>query len=146
MKPQPKSVPTYESRSFAAVIGGEPGAHKLRIKAGPYYRTFLNRLKLGSQVSIEITDRKPKRTEAQNRYLWVFYGDIARETGHSPEELHEYFKAEFLPAKTTEVFGKQVSIPPSTTNLTRIEFGEYIDKIASLTGVEPPPVETIRGL
>lgn len=147
MKPRAKSIPTFESRTFAVEITGTPGEHRLKVLALPYFQTFLNKtFKPGEQATLSITSRKPKRTEAQHRYYWVYVGDIARETGNDPEALHELFKTVLLPGKSIEVMGHTVVSRPSTKTLTRIEFGEYIDRIAEMTGIEPPPLETIRGL
>lgn len=147
MIPREKSIPTFESRSFAARIDGTPGAHTLTVLARPYFQTFLNaHFKPGDEATLLITGKKPKRTEAQSRYYWVYLSEISRETGNDPDDLHEFFKAEFLPSKAVEVLGRVVIKRASTTTLTRTEFSEYIEKIAGLTGIEPPPVETIRGL
>lgn len=146
MTPRNKSVPTYETRSFAATITGASHERSLAIKARPYFQTFLNRFKPGDQLTVVITDKKPKRTEAQHRYYFVFLSEIAAETGNEVEDLHELFKAKFLPRKRVDVLGETVERGASTKSLTRTEFGEYIDKIAAMTGIMPPPTEAVRGL
>ena len=144
--PAPKSIPTFESRSFVAEVTGDPGNHSLRILATSYYRTFLNKhLKPGELVTLTLTNSKPKRTEAQNRYYWVYLSEIAAETGNDAEDLQELFKAKFLPRRMVEVLGENDEKRSSTTGLSRLEFGEYIDKIAELTGIVPPPLENVRG-
>jgi hypothetical protein len=140
-------VPTYESRSFAVEITGEDGDHRIRVLSAPYYRTFLNtHFKLGEKATLFITGQQPKRTDAQHRYYWVYVSEISKETGNEPEDLHELFKAKFLPRKRVEVLGETIERGSSTKNLTRTEFSEYIDRIAEMTGILPPPLENVRGI
>lgn len=61
------------------------------------------------------------RSNAQNRYLrGVVYGTIVKETGNNPEELHYFFKHKFI--DTPDKF-------PSTKELNKDEFVEYVEKI-----------------
>lgn len=87
-----------------------------------------------------------KRSQQQNRFYWFYLGIISRETGNDEEELHEFFRAKFLPKKFAVIKGKtnahEVQIRMSTTKLTKAEFGEYLDKISSLTEI-PIPVPTL---
>lgn len=139
---QCKSIPTFESSSFAFEVRGDDTNKKAVLLAGPYYRTFLNKkFKIGDKGTMILSSKKPKRTIAQNNYYWVYLALIQDETGNDSEDLHEYFKTKFLQKKIAQVFGKPVQKYASTTNLSRLDFGEYIDKIADETGIEPPPTE-----
>ena len=98
----------------------------------------------GKKCLIEIP--KSTRSLSQNNLYWHYLSVIEAETGNTAEELHEYFRRTLLPAKfiTIEIDGKnkEIKIPRSTTELSKIEFGEYLDKICAETNVPiPNPVE-----
>jgi hypothetical protein len=63
---------------------------------------------------------------------------FANETGHTPEEIHAWTKAKFLPKKFARVLGEDVELSPTTTTLSKLEFGEMLDRIAAETGVPLP--------
>lgn len=142
MKPREKSIPTFEARQFAGTIVGESPSKQLKLLASPYYRTFLNqKCKTGDMVTMTLTLKKPKRSVRQNSYYWMYLGMIADETGNDPDDLHELFKKKFLPTKIADVMGEQVEKNKSTTDLSRLDFGDYIAKIEEFTEIQAPPVE-----
>jgi hypothetical protein len=49
-------------------------------------------------------------------------------TGHTVDEMHEYFKLEFL-SEVRNIMGKDVRVVKSTTKLSVQEFNEYVEKI-----------------
>lgn len=79
---------------------------------------------------------KNKRSDPQNRYYFgvivpmVQKGIYDLGTEFTKEEVHEFLKARF---NTIEIFneanGGFITIPQSTTRLTKEQFGEYIAKI-----------------
>lgn len=89
-------------------------------------------------------EEKPKRSLSQNRYYWLYLELVEKETGNGANELHEYFRRTLLPPKFLTVLGKEIKVPKSTTELTKHEFGEYLDKISSMTEV-PLPDPTLLG-
>lgn len=94
----------------------------------------------GKEVRIERFTRK--RTLSQNGFYFFYLGIIERETGNSANDLHEYFKRTLLPPKFIKVFGKEIKIPSSTTDLNKAEFGEYMDKISAECEIPiPDPIE-----
>lgn len=84
---------------------------------------------------------QPKRSLSQNNYYWLYLGIIARETGDHEKALHEFFKQEFLPKKAVSIMGKARTITKSTTSLSKVEMGEYLDKICAMTNVPLPDPE-----
>lgn len=135
-------VHTYTTKNFGATVETVDDKKVLKIINEPYFRTELLKFKDGEKLSVAITNKKPKRTEAQNRYLWgVYYPEIAKQTGHSIEEIHEWAKGKFLTDRIIEVLGDKVRIKKSTTELSVVEFGEYIMRIESETGVQAPPTD-----
>lgn len=99
----------------------------------------------GKDVSLEINEKKSKRSDEQNRYYWLYLNLIEKETGHSVEELHSYFKGKFLTKNITELYGDKVRITKSTTELSRGEFVEYLVDISILTGIELPDTTAYFG-
>jgi len=82
------------------------------------------------KVVIDIGLEKSKRSLSQNSYLWgVVYKTIADYNGDTEQALHDYFVRTLLPPKFIKVMGKEIRVPSSTTELNKIEFGEYIEKI-----------------
>lgn len=90
---------------------------------------------------------KDQRTLSQNRYYWgVVLKVISDDTGHEPEEQHEFFKKKFIPAKEIRVKNEVQIIPGCTHDLTKDNFfSDYIDKIrvwyAQEGGYIPDPNE-----
>lgn len=102
----------------------------------------------GKYISLELP--KPKRSIQQNSYYWLYLGVIERETGNDAEELHELFKVKFLPARSIVIKGKthehEVVVPRSTTSLSKVEFGEYMDKISAFTEIPLPNPKDLEKL
>lgn len=66
------------------------------------------------------------RSTPQNRYYWGVVVEILSEhIGFSPEEMHEILKHKFL--NPFEKMGYKIY--PNTTQLTTVEFKNYIEKI-----------------
>jgi hypothetical protein len=71
---------------------------------------------------------------------------MSDDTGHAPEELHEFFKRKFIPSKEIEVKGALETIPACTHDLKKDHFFESdVDKIrqwyAEPGGYIPDPNE-----
>ena len=75
---------------------------------------------------------KKKRSKKQNNYYWTVLQLIADELGYmEPNKLHEVFKYQFLKSEyVNEETGEVFSYLESTTNLSRKEMNEYIEKIS----------------
>ena len=88
----------------------------------------------GCAVQLSLSKGKT-RTSQQNRFLFgVCYKLIADYLGESPDTIHEILKAKFL-HRTKEITNRETSetetieYAGSTTKLTTIEFGEYVENI-----------------
>jgi len=74
-----KTLPTYTSQNFAGrvvltqqknQIGVMESVRSIMMNAPMLYRHFLNETcKIGDEVSMYITNKRPKRSEAQNNYF-----------------------------------------------------------------------------
>jgi len=140
-KEKPDGV-TY-TNSFAAVIRKGLKGKAMIVKSPRWYHHQLQKYKEGEEVTLMIHNRKPKRTEQQNRYYWgIYLPEIAKETGESDlDKLHELFKGKFLTKGIFEVLGQKVRMKGSTTGLGVVEFCQYVIDIEALTGVKAPPTE-----
>lgn len=136
---------TTRTEQFAGEIVREKLTpnNRLKIESSRFYQHQLNKMKPGEKVSIYISNKKPKRTEQQNRYYWgVYLPLVSQETGEADlDRLHNFFKGKFLTTGIHEVLGEKVRMTKSTAQLSVGEFNEYIVNIAALTNVEPPPTE-----
>ena len=76
-----------------------------------------------------------KRTGAQNRILWALYSLIADQLKvkgavYSPSIWHVYLTTRYLGCNDiTLPNGKVLTMPVSTTGLTKEEFSEYFDRV-----------------
>lgn len=133
---------TFETRSFDALITREGARTWFTVLHPEYLATELNKFKEGERVSVYVTNKKPKRTEQQNRYYWgVYLPAIAAETGNDVDDLHALFKGLFLSKGIAMVLGHKVRKAKSTTELSTGKFLEYIQRIEQLTGVMAPPTD-----
>ena len=125
---------------FQAVIeNGKP-----RIETPQSYKRYLEGFNEGEKIVIDIEKKKNKRSLSQNSYYWIYLGVIENETGNTASDLHELFKRKFLLPQEKTILGQQIKLPASTTNLSKHDFSEYLDRICALTGV-PIPDPTLAG-
>lgn len=78
---------------------------------------------------------KKSRSLAQNRLMWWWYKHIQRHVfdtkgeWYSDEQIHEWFKDEYLPTNVIEIGGKVKSVRKSTAALKVDEMTEYLEHI-----------------
>lgn len=78
----------------------------------------------GEQV-IKIKTRSKGRSLKENRYYWgVAIQYIADYTGQNPNQVHEFYKHEFIPLVK---FADDYRL--TTTDLTHEQIWDYIDKV-----------------
>lgn len=101
------------------------------------------------RVTVRVQMDRGKRTSQANRYYRLILGLIADETGHDPDELHEYYKRRFLVARTIEVMGEEIEVWTTTEENQEafIAYTEQIRRHALLDlGIETPdPDPALRG-
>lgn len=136
---------TFKSNNFGGIIiwDSEKSRKTVKMNNPMYFQNEVNKFHVGDPVTMYLTNRKPKRSIQQNSYLWgVYYPEIMQETGETDiNYLHEHFKQKFLKKGTKLVFGHEVSIYGSTTELTVGEFSDYVANIYAETHVMPPPTD-----
>lgn len=95
---------------------------------------------LEKKATIEIIEKKPKRTYKQNRYLHLILGFFSLETGYTLEETkQEIFKKIVNPALFYEgEIGELVTIQRwrSTASLDNLEMTQAIEKFRDYSSSE----------
>lgn len=93
---------------------------------------ILSSVGLDKPVKVEWGTYSKARSLNQNALMWKWINEvadiIADDTGYTPNEMHEYFKHEFLTPRVIDVNGTVIEIY-STTKLTTQEMSEYMGKI-----------------
>jgi len=103
---------------------------------------------IGEHIRIERPE--PIRSLSQNALYWVWLAKVAQETGNEQSDMHEYFKSKFLPKRLIKIKGKngehEVESIGSTTELSKADFGFYLDKCAAHCGIPLPTREEIEAM
>lgn len=93
-----------------------------------YVRHHLSKLE-GKPVTVDVNKIHYQRSNQQNRWYWKILEIVSNDTGHTEDELHRIFKGLFLPRNIVNLKGKEYSLAGSTTDLTKGQFVEYIERI-----------------
>lgn len=105
------------------------------------FHTFLTNFE-GENLWIEIHSKSPTRSQRQHKYYWVYMEKLAEYTGYSKNEFHNECKWKFLRwTAKPGISGKSYISAPSTKELTKKEFNEYIREIELWTEVQAPSKE-----
>lgn len=104
---------------------------------------FRQHLREHEGKTYEIRLRETKRSLSQNAYYWMYLELIVSEGRgkDSAEDLHEFLRRKLLPPKFITVRGEEIKVPRSTTELSKTDFGEYLEKICALVEVPLPNPE-----
>jgi hypothetical protein len=117
------------------IFTGTIQSGKLTLDKGQQFREYLHTLE-GKRIELTVERLTHKRTNNQNKYYWgVVVAEIAKHTGHDPEQVHELLKQKFSPKwrlmeknNTNGMITEFSDIPTSTTHLDTIAFVEYTEK------------------
>lgn len=90
---------------------------------------------------VECSEVKPKRTNAQNRYLHLILGEFAMQTGNTVEYVkREYFKRlcnpEIFVSHKSDKYAGSVEILQSSADLTSAALSAAIDKFRNWSSAE----------
>lgn len=136
---------TYPSHKQVPLLGkvvlvGEE--LKMKLNAPQLLQHFLRmHTKEGDILSLVVTAKRPKRSQNQNNFFFVYLDLISLSCGHTIQELHKWVKQEILGGGITEVFGEQVRMVGETSDLNISEFVEMINRIEVATGIPIPDPE-----
>ena len=129
-------------KKIIPIFRGEVEDGKLHLENINDYNNYLKKLK--GEVELTVRHRKKIRTINQNNLYWVYLSLIAESTGNTDQELHEFFKEEFIVPDEIELFGKKSRRYKSTTKMSPMEFSDYIKKIEVLTGILCPSKDNLK--
>jgi hypothetical protein len=96
---------------------------------------FIDYLKTFGDKRFDIIVKKPKkkRSNPQNSYYWgVVLNLISQKTGHTQDELHDAFARKYLRRYNRH----GLEFIQSTTDLTTVEFSEYVEQIKRFAAIE----------
>lgn len=97
--------------------------------------------------SVEVKEYRSSRSNSQNRTYWMWLNALAKDTGHSADDLHEMFKVRVLGTEEKIILGKAITVGRSTTTLNTKDFAEYmttIEGIAASIGITLPHPDDYR--
>lgn len=99
-------------------------------------KLFTHLAGLSGKWKLELTKFSPLRSNQQNRYYRIVLNHAAVAMSEvwgyelSPDQAHEFFKLHLLPVRVvSRLSGKTITIGGSTTELSKVQFSEYVDKI-----------------
>ena len=111
-----------------------------RLDPSPVQQSMMDRFlatREGKAVEVKIVRPVDTRSQRQNRYYWgAVLTTIAESTGNSTEDLHEHFKAVFLPRRFVVLNGKETEVAKTTTKLSTDEFSKYLEQLAAFAASE----------
>lgn len=78
---------------------------------------------------VHIKEHVPKRTRDQNDLMWAVCRAVAKETGHTAEEIKLRAAYQLLGVDVFEVEGAIWAQPKSTSNLSKQQFSDFVEQL-----------------
>lgn len=100
----------------------------------PLFHDLLRTLRNGP-YELSLTRLRAIRSQQANRYWWgVVVHLFSEHTGYTPEEIHEWAKAKFIPKRLALLNGNgdvedEYVIGGSTRKMTTTEFADFVDTV-----------------
>ncbi len=131
----------------------EGGAARLHLDSPVYFKKALAHFR--GRVKVTLEPEIERRRARANRYYWgVVLKMMAEETGHTPDQIHEFMKIRHNSSKATitdPLTGEEVLLPQSTAKLSIADFSVYLERVmlfaAEWLGIvfpDPTPAEDWR--
>lgn len=80
---------------------------------------------------------RKQRTLSQNNRLWALHTLASKETGYTPEELHELMLCKFFGTKEIELGGVRRTVPLKRSSAReKREFREFLDNVENFYASE----------
>lgn len=96
---------------------------------------FLAKHELPMQV--DLGPIRQQRSVSANSRLWALHQMAARETGHTPDELHELMLSKFFGTREIDVKGAKVIVPAKRSSTReKAEFREFMDNVENFYASE----------
>ena len=124
--------------SVAEVVtaSGRAKGGRLHIRDRPAFDRQIAQLKETWELEITVRRLRATRSPNQNRWYWSqVVGLVAQYTGSTPDEIHDIYKAKFLPRivslpniRTGEIVA-EFTVGGSTRKMNTKEFADYCEAI-----------------
>lgn len=141
---------TKPSDSFQFKIVKKDGIKAIELLSRPYYQHFLNtKTNVGDIGTMNLTFKKPTRSEQQLRYYAVIVGLLAEYTGDDWESIHECLMTIKFGTREVKLGKDIVKVRYSISNkamfskLKMIELIEYAMEKCNELGVVIPTKESL---
>ncbi len=95
----------------------------------------IKRLDLKKSYSVEVSEKRLRRSISQNSLYWLWLTCIEFETGNDRSDLHEFFKTKYLVPEIKNIFGSNVEIR-TTTDLNTTQFKYLLDQVQIFASTE----------
>ena len=96
---------------------------------------FLARREIPMQV--DVGPVRQQRSVSANSRLWALHQMASRETGYTPDELHELMLCKFFGTKEVEVKGVKMTVPAKRSSTReKAEFREFMDNVENFYASE----------
>lgn len=138
-----KTIPKYETKAWMGHVwlNSETGKKEVRPDHPMYMQYEIDKFAVGDEIWTKCTNKKRKRTDAQNDYMHLYFSLIAMSSGHTMLEIKNWVKGKFLTNGITEVFGDKVRVVKDTRDLKVLEMMELLEEVEAETGVPLPDAE-----
>lgn len=134
-----KSSPSFKKIHLLGKVSLDGEKYRIAMNAPNLLQHFLKtHAKVNDDVVLEVVLKRPKRSQSQNNFLFVYLDLISLSCGHTVEELHKWVNGKLLSKGITEVFGDKVRMVGSTSDLNISEFCELINRIYEETEIPIP--------
>ncbi len=139
-----KKLSLYESHLFGGkiVLNPENQKPRMQLNSPPLWQNFLDNIcRIGDEVSFYITNKKPRRSERQNRYYHLYLGLIGISSGYTIKQLKNWVKEYCLIESIDVVYGVKVKVVKSSAELSIGEFCQMLEWVEKETGIPLPDTE-----
>lgn len=91
------------------------------------------RIKLEQFISkkqiFDLIGKREKRSLSANNLYFLWLGYLEDKTGNDKEDLHDFYKNEYIGITTKQILGKMIIIQPTTTDKDSKQFSYYMNKV-----------------
>ena len=119
---------------------------------------FVDRLPETKSWRVDVKEYRKDRTDAQNAALFGVAYPAFRDTGYTPDELHDAFCRRFFGTVEREVMGETVVVPRRTTTrdsrgardvISRDDFSDFyrmVQQVGAEAGIDVPDPDPMHGV
>lgn len=134
-----KSYPTNKNVHLLGKVVKVDDELKTKLNSPQYLQHFLKmHTHEGDDILLVVTAKRPKRTDRQRNFMFVYLDLISLSCGHTVEELRQWATRTILSTGIVEVFGTKVRMATSESDLNISEFTEFINRIFDETEIPIP--------